>query len=170
LVKGLDALYTFFVAGSSGELEVTPVERFESGVACGSGTVFAERSQEYLNWRFVDNPTRNFTPLTIRDGDEQVGHCAVLLEERSAHLFDFYCNNEDERVVGALTSYIYRTFPQVEYISFKCIDTGPLSKMLRRCGFMVRKNKETMLIGGVIPEEVKRESVLWHVTIGDTDW
>ncbi len=102
--------------------------------------VCAQRSAEYLNWRFVKNPLHQYELITARRGGALLGYAVFLHEGEDAMLVDLF-GVDDEAVVNAVMAQciaLMRT-RGVQTVSAALIETHPWRLLLERHGFKVRE-------------------------------
>lgn len=77
------------LAGRPRDLEMKPVDRFQTDYALDPDVIHGIRSAEYLNWRFIDNPIGRYASYEFYDDGEPVGYCVYAQVTTSAVISDF---------------------------------------------------------------------------------
>jgi len=66
-----------------------PISKFDKAFDIDDSFIHGVRSAEYLNWRFINNPTANYSAYEFFEGDESLGYCVYKVEGRLALVYDF---------------------------------------------------------------------------------
>jgi hypothetical protein len=167
-------------------IEVGVVGRFEpwvdqlfARVAPELPIVFA-RDAEFLNWRFVDNPTRKHRILVARRGGEPVGYAVIESGAGRGYVVDLLADGvaaEDALLRAALARFA------AEGCGLALLSTLPcerLARALRRNGFFPHPRKTpfrtaTPFIVRVLREDLDPDPdalldpTQWYVLDGDRD-
>lgn len=78
-----------WLPGDQRNLEMRGVTRFSRDYALDSAVIHGERSADYLNWRFMDNPVARYFAYEFFEDDESVGYCVYTPVGSSVILSDF---------------------------------------------------------------------------------
>jgi hypothetical protein len=90
IVDGLCWVYhRLWLPRRHAEISLRPVRRFEHDYALGPSLIHGNRSADYLNWRFVDNPLCRYACYEFLVGHEPVGYCVYARDGQSAIVADF---------------------------------------------------------------------------------
>jgi hypothetical protein len=73
----------------SKRVSMKPISRFDKAFDIDGSFIHGVRSAEYLNWRFINNPTANYVAYEFFEGDESLGYCVYRIEGRLAAMYDF---------------------------------------------------------------------------------
>lgn len=142
-------------------------------------TIIIPRTEEFLNWRFVENPEVNYEKHIALDGNDCVLGYVVLkvyIEEDAArgHIVDMI-SIADEGVVKLLLEYSYEFFLEkgIRDISCWIPEDSFYSEILRRQGF-AKKQTETYFGVRIFSKEdtlctSAKEFANWFLTMGDSD-
>jgi hypothetical protein len=157
IVKILCKIYTsLWLIGSVDKIKLISIEKFEHDFNKMRKQLWVGRSAQFLNWRFIDNPIRQYVPFEFHMNDDVVGYC-VLSEERSAAvIYDFFASQHVRCCLGNIVRY--------------CRSKGLNHLIFRGIGFrlwsfgFVKWFSKTNLISYNLP----RKS--WMLTLCDSDW
>ena len=166
--------------------EVVRVERFDRELAAlardfgAAVPIGLERTERYLNWRFVDKPTREYAIWVLRRGGRPVAHLvtrpAPLFGVRCAMLMDFGCRAGGEDALFRLVA-ARLAAEQAEGTALGVtMGLHPFFARLRRLGFLhvpERFNPRhfTFVVRGIAPDVGKdlNDPASWHLTLADWD-
>jgi hypothetical protein len=108
--------------------------------------VCADRSAEYLNWRYLQHPLKHYHILTARRDGKLCGFLVYEREGENATVADFMAN-EEKAVRGLLVETIAMLRQQgVHTISAPFLESHPGRAILEDCGFRPRESAPVMLI------------------------
>jgi len=137
-------------------LEMKPVERFERGFPVESGCLCGIRTAEFLNWRYIDNPMKQYYAHEFTDKGETIGYCVYASDKLSVEIFDFMVSRHERACYQKLVKHFYET-------GFSHILFRGLGLRLGRFGF-VRRLSRVNYIAHNFPKGRRR------ITLGDSDW
>lgn len=131
------------------------------------------RDKDYLNWRYISHPTRNYNIYRAIEKDEMKGF--IIL--RKTKLMGFNCAvivdllSIDEKALHVLIErgISYSKDEKVDLVCFMVPKTHKYYKIFKKCGFF-RSPKTFRFM--IYPHENKKELLdpkNWYVTWGDTD-
>lgn len=131
-----------------------------------------ERSAQYVNWRYLDNPIQRHDILTARLGTTLVGWAAVTSDGESATLADLFAI-PDQRVLAALIrGATARLWAQgAARLSFEIIGSHPWASRLGRFGFRPRDDAPVAVFapsGSDLSSDIPQHTA-WFLTHGDRD-
>lgn len=145
----------------------------------GNYLVMVPRTMDFLNWRFVQHPTTEYSKYIFADkGNEVVGYVVLKIyargDEAKGHIMDMLCINEKD-VVKCLLRFSYDYFIKRGIRSLSCWmpDVSFYTQVLKEEGF-ARGEFETYF--GVKTLD-KQDELLrnveqldnWHLTMCDSD-
>jgi hypothetical protein len=138
----------------------------------GSHLVCGQRTAEYLNWRYLDNPLQDFEVVTVRRKSELVAYGVLTKNEEDVTLYDIF-GDTSRPVINALLLFVSDLLRQrkVYSISTPVIATSFLAESLRTCGFFPRESADVVFCtkqGGTFDGIVNREEN-WFLNCGDRD-
>jgi hypothetical protein len=91
----LSKIYAFLWLGTHPKkLRMERVDRFDKDFQIDPNLIHGIRSASYLNWRFIDNPMRDYYCFEFFDGDDSIGYCAYLVADSTVELCDFIVNRQ----------------------------------------------------------------------------
>ncbi len=79
----------FWLSGPPRNLEMRAVARFQTGYELDPAIIHGNRSAEFLNWRFIDNPIGRYSCYEFYDEGVPIGYCVYARVGKSAVLSDF---------------------------------------------------------------------------------
>jgi len=141
--------------------------------------VVVPRTAKFLNWRFTQHPTEEYSKFIIEDNSEEISGYLVLKvyrrgDEVKGHIIDMLCPNS-EAIVKSLLDYSYNFFIEKGIRNLTCwmpesfFHTSVLREegfttaiMETRCGIWILDKQERLL-------EKARHIRNWHLTMGDSD-
>ena len=134
--------------------------------------ICGERSAQYLNWRYLDNPIQRHELLTARIGATLVGYVAVAREGAAATLVDVF-TVPDESVSRALLRHaIARTWAQgATDVRVALVAGASWVTRLTSLGFRPRGDSPVVVYtppGSELDSVLLRDSA-WFLTHGDRD-
>jgi hypothetical protein len=166
--------------------EIVPLSQFDSDVEpvardfADMARAGIDRTVEYLNWRFVEKPTHDYTIWGLRRNGRLCAYLVTrlmtLFSTRSVVLMDFGCRQEEqpalrrliaarlaaERKDGAglgVTIGIHPFFQQLRTLGFVCL---PKRFVPRPLYFF-----SSALASDIGPDVC--EAASWHITLADWD-
>ncbi len=131
----------------------------------------AERSAEYLNWRFLQHPQRRYHFLTARKNGRLCGYLIYHWAGEDATVVDLF--SEEEQVSKALlveTIAITRSYG-VNTLSTPFLESHSSREILEDCGFQPRESSPVVVLtlpwdanfpGGQLIDH-------WYLTHGDRE-
>jgi hypothetical protein len=133
--------------------------------------ICADRSAEYLNWRFLQHPQRRYQLLTARKDGRLCGYLIYHWEGEDATVVDVLA--EDERVSKALvmgTIAVTRNCG-VHTLSAPLLESHPGRRVFEDCGFQPRESSPVVVLSlpwnGNRPEGQVADH--WYLTHGDRE-
>lgn len=141
-------------------------------LAAAAYGVCVERSEQYVNWRYLDNPIQRHEILTARIGTVLAGWAAVTCDGKNATLVDLFAI-PDQRVLDALLrGSIARLWAQgAARVSFEITESHPWVSRLGRFGFRPRDHSAVAVFappGSDLGSDILRDTA-WFLTHGDRD-
>ena len=157
LINLMSRVYASIWLGSGrGNVEMTKVERFRRDFAIQTVDTCGIRSADFLNWRFIDNPMREYQTYEFLDGGDTIGYCVYGLDGASAEIFDFVVSRRQRVCLHQLVEHCRKK--KITHLLFR--GTG---LRLGRFGFVKGKS-----IGNYISYDLPRGS--YSFTLCDSDW
>jgi len=141
--------------------------------------VIVPRTEQFLNWRFTEHPTEEYSKFVVVDkGIEILGYLVLKLYTRGdgvkGHIVDMLCLN-DRDIVESLLGYSYNFFIEKEIRNVSC--------WMPENSFYIPVLKEEGFVGHITETHFglrildKQNNLLpkvrdinnWHLTMGDSD-
>ena len=130
------------------------------------------RDPNYMTWRYLNHPTRNYTIYRALGKGEMRGFIILrkvdLLGFNSVAIVDLLALDEDAFMALIEEGITYSRRAGVDLLSFMVPQTHPYYRILRRNGFL-RSPKAFRLMIYSQEEERLFDPYGWYVTWGDTD-
>lgn len=181
-------------------LKIETIDRFDQRIngfwngVSHNFTIIVRRDQEYLNWRYIDNPEKKYTIYTALKDDRILGYC-VLTEIRRRDLslgviVDILGFQDGCNAVGCLVESALRSFTEHGVDAAVCSfsEKHPYEETFRRAGFIPHPRRRHALYaainlrGSPIEEKVVYSQALtlsqnpffkkkrnWFMAFGDGD-
>ena len=142
--------------------------------------VIVPRTKDFLNWRFTEHPTIEYSKYIITNNDNEIlGYLILKIytkgDEIKGHIVDMLCINNSD-VVKSLLDYSYDYFNKKGIRNLSCWmpDSCFCTQVIKEDGF-VTNEFETYFGVRIFDKEAKllRNNVgqldSWHLTMGDSD-
>ncbi len=164
---------------------IHPVEKFDERVNLlwnktkKSYSVTVPRTQEFLNWRFAEHPTVEYSKFIFQGGSNEIlGYLVLKTYTREdiikGHIVDMLCINQ-QSIVKDLVNYSYNYFVEREIKNLSCWapEGSFYAQVLEQEGF-TRKEFEAYF--GIRTFDKEDELIMnveqfgnWHLTMCDLD-
>ncbi len=90
LLNFLFRLYDFLWLGRPpSDIQMKGIKRFTRDFQLATDRMHGLRTASYLNWRFIDNPEREYLAYAFFEGGVEIGYCVYTDGGSSARIFDF---------------------------------------------------------------------------------
>jgi hypothetical protein len=157
IANAASRLYAFCWMGPlPRDLQMKAIDRFERDFTVDPNLIHGVRSAAYLNWRFIDNPTRTCPAYEFFEGDESVGYCVYTKKGTTAQILDLVTMRRPRNCLRLLVEHTRRE--GIARLSFRGIHLG-----MGRFGFA----------RGAAPGKCivyKAPEGHWMITMCDSDW
>jgi hypothetical protein len=134
--------------------------------------VFIQRSAEYLNWRYLQDPLHRYELLAARRDGALLGYGVFLHEGEDALLVDLF-GVEDEGVISALIIHGVALMKarDVQTVSATIVEAHPWRALLERQGFRIREASPIVIYfpSGMLPRGDLTKLQNWLFMGGDRD-
>ncbi|MBN1136101.1 MAG: GNAT family N-acetyltransferase [Anaerolineae bacterium] len=137
----------------SADCRLERVSRFDEGVdrlwekASAPYSILVVRDREYLNWRYVENPTEEYVLLTAKRSEETVGYVVLKCESRFGLQIGFIVDMltiPDEPTIGSCLISEAVTHFRKQRMDLACclmLEHVPYAQSLRDSGFLIVPEK-----------------------------
>jgi len=151
-------------------------ERMASTCTCA-----VVRDASYLNWKYVDRPSRAFSCIEMRDGDDVTGVLVVMLAEPNdvyrhvrGFLVDFLVPLDRRDLISALIGEGVAVLKKMGAQTIICQSSGPgVCAGLEHFGFFAWEPRHQFLVAPGVGQEAIAHCMLdsenWFLTLGDSD-
>jgi len=170
-------------------LETRRVERFDSRFddlwarVAPRYAVALVRDSTYLNWRYSDNPGRDYRTLAAERGGEVVAYVTLRCMEqyglRGGMIVDLLAAPGEEEALSSLLGHAERFLREQQRDIMACLLNGDdrYRRLLRKHGFLplpARMGFKEWYFGyrinrAIVSEELCADRASWFLTFGDTD-
>lgn len=141
--------------------------------------VVVPRTAKFLNWRFTQHPTEEYSKFIMEDNNEQISGYLVLKiyrgrDEVKGHIIDMLCVSEAD-IVKSLLGYSYNFFIEKGIRNLSCWmpESSFYTSVLKEEGF-AREIMETYCGLWILDKqdrlvETAMDIRNWHLTMSDSD-
>lgn len=163
LVNVFSNLYALCWLGTRPKnIEMRPVTRFERDYELDQAYIHGDRSADYLNWRFIDNPMRSYSAYEFFAGGENIGYCVYAEVESSVEIFDIVTDRRHTKCMRLLADHCReKGFPNM---SFRCAGFD-----LKEFGFLRRGAPNDFMISDARNGPFRPHGA-WRLTLTDSDY
>lgn len=182
-------LYALRRGTPSTDCRLEVVARFDEGVdrlwerASAPYGILVVRDREYLNWRYVENPTEEYTLLTAKRFEETVGYIVLKCESRfglqMGFIVDMLTIPDEPAISGCLISKAVEHFGEKRMDLACCLmlEHVPYSQSLRSSGFLIVPERlfpqplhlSVRRLSEKYTDEFVTDPRNWFITWGDHD-
>jgi hypothetical protein len=137
----------------------------------GKHEICLQRSAEYLNWRYVNNPLTSYEIVTARLHGKLKGYAVWTKAEEDATVVDLFGDNNPAIVKALLAEVIARlTNCGVMTVSLSLTESHPWLSWCTEMGFRARDSVPMICIPGtVLGDSIDVRRAKWFLTHGDRD-
>jgi hypothetical protein len=173
------ALFGWKGKREKGEIEIEKVDKLDDQFdsfwqkASSLFPIMGIRNRNYLTWRYLQHPTRNYAIYRAKKSGEMKGYIVLrnvdLLNFKSAVIVDLLAMDE-----GTLSLLVEKGIQRsreegINLLGFMVPRGHFYYKILRRNGFLPSLKTFTFLIYPHSDREIVLSPEKWYVTWGDTD-
>lgn len=131
-----------------------------------------ERSADYLNWRFAENPLERYECLVARKAGRLTGYALFTHTAEDAILVDLF-GIKQEPILGRLLGFLAKELQKrgVETISASIVEGHPWRNVLLQAGYRVREVSPFVVCPGPSSSAhvFKAPQGSWYLMHGDRD-
>jgi hypothetical protein len=170
-----------FPPRSTGEFDIFEVERFGEEMdgfwhsSCFPNSIMVARRKEYLNWRYVENPSRFYRKVLVTRDDKISGFLVlgtIRVPFVKGVIVDWVFAEEEEAGKLALDAVLeYFRAAGLESVSAWIPGHSVTWKSFRDVGFVERRSRVSLMVKEMkdsLGEVVSRHEN-WYYTLGDSD-
>jgi hypothetical protein len=162
LANTLCRLYTFVFLGSPPKnVHMITVKRFERGFDLDPAFIHGTRSAEYLNWRFIDNPTCEYLGFEFFLEDDNIGYCVYSEIEGHAKIYDLVADRHPRQCLRLLVDHCRAS--GLSHLKFEGVGLR-----LRKFGFISRSSRGECVLSDV-RDGPRVPQGRWYITLADKD-
>lgn len=147
---------TALLGRSPYQISMKSVRRFQHDHPMDATGLTGVRTADYLNWRFIDNPMRQYWCHEYFDGTECIGYSAYGRDGSCGELFDFVSDREHKKCLRLLVEHCRGL--GISHLLFRGVGLN-----LCRYGFLKRRGP-----GSYISSGLPKDSYI--LTLCDSDW
>jgi hypothetical protein len=157
LLNSISKAYAYFWLNRNQiNLELRKINEFKNDFVVKWEHLYIERTANFLNWRFINNPIKNFFCYEFHNNGELIGYCVYAIEESTGVIYDFISMKNQRGCLMKIVECL-RT-KQNTHVVFKCVGMS-----LRKFGFIKRR-----LGSNVISYSIPGKCLF--LTLCDSDW
>ena len=133
--------------------------------------VFVDRSAEYLNWRYLQNPLAHHEIVTARRGGRLVGYGVWLRTDEDAFIVDIF-GEQEPGIVRCLVSEIAALAQRREVmtLSISISESHRWLPLFSEMGFRLRDSGPVMIVPSkAFAKKITPELSGWYLMQGDRD-
>jgi hypothetical protein len=131
------------------------------------------RNRNYLTWRYIKHPTRNYVIYRAKENGEMKGYIVLrkveLLNFNSAVIVDLVALDDEILYELVEKGIEYSREEEVDLLGFMVPKSHPYYWSLRKEGFLPSFKTFLFMVYSHWKEEVLLDPKGWYVTWGDTD-
>jgi hypothetical protein len=135
--------------------------------------VIGVRNRNYLTWRYLQHPTRNYTIYRAKKSEEMRGYIVLrkveLLNFNSAVIVDLLALDDEILYELVEKGIEYSREEGVDLLGFMVPRLHPCYRSMRKEGFLPSFKTFRFMVYSHWKEEVLFDPKGWYVTWGDTD-
>lgn len=165
------------------ELKINEVTHFDERFddfwrqECKNYEIAVVRDSQYLNWRFIRNPS----PYKIFcvEQDRSIKGFIVLKcfqeEVRRGRIIDIFVQSHGDAIIDVLLTAAINYFIDqgVDVVACWMLEHTPILQALKKRGFVKRETPHDLIVRSFtddFPNEYFQDSLKWYVTMGDSDY
>lgn len=136
-------------------------------------SILTVRDRQFLNWRYVQNPTGRYRIIAHLDGSDLLGYAVYKRYKNEFQVVDILTVNDTDIGVQLITHIIHRAIDEsLDAVSMWLNVTHPLHRALERLGFS--NGLPVTYFGGLVLQPELSNAGLydfkrWYITMGDSD-
>jgi hypothetical protein len=138
--------------------------------------ILGERSSEYLNWRFADDPDVRYRALTFIDADDELrGYLIYDLKGSTVHVADFLCDESAHLSHLLPELFVIARRWGMESVVVESLIPDSIANLLKRFGFWRRPSNWPFLVYAPKAEAEEWQAAglfdlgNWYLTRADVD-
>lgn len=141
-------------------------------------TVIGDRGTSYLQWKFGENPNRQYEQFDMYYKNTLVGSVFYTRRDEFIHIIDVLIDDFDRYSGQLFRMFINAVRPaykrRIVSVSFIVQEYNPFIPDMERLGFRYRDDATSGVISYTAPEREELEKIIydgknWFMTVGDRD-
>ena len=140
----------------------------ETGVSCQEFETC--RDDDYLRWRYTDNPSRDYLIFRLSRKTEPVCYLVLLLKDRVASIVDIIPTSDPSNILVA-NSFLICNLVEMGIDLIRCSCNGPVTEVLKKGGYLYREEGLPIIIYPIGNRSLLHDMPLdrWQLLPGDID-
>jgi GNAT superfamily N-acetyltransferase len=137
------------------DLHMRPVTRFDREYKPNPAFIHGVRAAAFLNWRFIDNPMKEFSCFEFFEDEQPVGYCVYAAHDSKAEIYDLVLGRRDRECLRLLVDH--------------CRSEGLSALIFQSVGFRMRRFG---FLRRAAPRDfysLNTPQGVWLATLGDKD-
>jgi hypothetical protein len=136
-----------------------------------SHSIMAVRDLEFLKWRFLAAPSRQYLYMQYFHDQTPMGYMVLRFEHRAVKVIDFCIDSSLENQLRAIKLLIkYCDKRLIKSMHFELSDSCYCVEALKKLGFIKRKGNYATIIFPFSDKAKQLEYSDFFLTFADTDW
>lgn len=138
--------------------------------------IYLQRDATYLNWRYVQHPTKDYKILTWVELEQTKGYLVYCTETskqgiKVGYILDVIgIGKQAEKIKKQLLQRAIYDMKEVAFIQAWALPNHDIQSLLENVGFMKKDEPMSLVIRTLIDEKVDVEnSSNWYLSMGDVD-
>lgn len=78
-------------------VRLVEILRFNRAYTTASGKINGRKTIDYLNWRYIENPSRKYTAFEFVQNDMKLGFIVFTVKDDAVEIYDFLCAPGEEK-------------------------------------------------------------------------
>jgi hypothetical protein len=144
--------------GDKENIQMIPVKSFTSDYADTKKMLRKRISSSFLNWRFVEHPSKDYKCFEFFKDGQAVGYCVYKLDKHSVDIFDMVSSSYEKDCFRRL--FIHCSEKGYSHITFPCV-----GRNLWKFGFFKRPGNRY-----VLTRNLTINFQDGYITLSDSDW
>jgi len=156
LINFISKMYGYFWLYRGGkQIEIRKISKFRNDFRVKRGYSYFERTADFLNWRFIDNPRQKYDCYEFLCQGEIIGYCVCKIKDAIAEIYDFITSKYERACLRTIIERFRKE--KIGYIVFKCVGMN-----LIRYGFIKGRVYTNITSHNI--------STKLYFTLCDSDW
>jgi hypothetical protein len=127
------------------------------------------RNQEYLNWRYLNEPGKNYEIFLIKKDNEIKGYTVLKKEKETGIIFDIF-TEKNKKFLQPLVSFIIDYFKKKKVLKIVCfLSDNDFISLFKKNGFIKTKKPSFLCVFKNLKPEPLGDIKNWFLTYSDLE-